>query len=100
MDSTITIIPFLHKVSDLILNPLILLAFVLSSVYFAYGVVKFLSLGAADKSRDEARKAILWGMVGMLIMFSVYGLIKFILATFGISENDPSLLNARSFIKI
>ncbi len=80
-----TIIPFLNKVSDLILNPLILLAFGLAFVYFIYGIVKFLSLDAGDKSRKEAQDAILWGLVGMVIMFSVYGIIKFVLASFGIT---------------
>lgn len=80
-----TIVPFLNKVNDLILNPLILLVFALSFVYFLYGIVKFLSTDSADKTRDESRNAILWGLVGMAIMFSVYGLIHFVLATFGIS---------------
>jgi hypothetical protein len=85
--SNLTIIPFLHRVSDLILNPIILLLFSLSFVYFAYGVVRFLSTNAGDKSstRVEARNSIMWGIIGMTIMFSVYGILNFVLATFGIS---------------
>ncbi len=84
--SNLTIIPFLHRVNALILNPLIELAFGLSLVYFIYGVIKFLTLDAsADESRKKARDAIMWGIVGMVIMFSVFGIIKFVLATFGIS---------------
>ncbi|MFA5888997.1 MAG: hypothetical protein WCW47_01755 [Candidatus Paceibacterota bacterium] len=90
-----TIIPFLNKVSDLILNPLILLAFGLAFVYFTYGVVKFLSLDAGDKSRKEAQDAILWGLVGMVIMFSVYGIIKFVLASFGITAPDNAIIFLR-----
>ena len=80
-----TIVPFLYRVNDLILNPLILLAFGLSLVYFVYGVIKFLSLEAGDKSKKEAQDAILWGMVGMVIMFSVFGIIRFVLATVGVN---------------
>ncbi len=80
-----TIVPFLYKLNNLVLNPLILLAFAVSFVCFLYGIVKFLSLDVADKSRTEARNSIMWGIVGMVIMFSVYGIIKFILATFGIT---------------
>ena len=80
-----TIVPFLYRVNDLILNPLILLAFGLSLVYFVYGVIKFLSLEAGDKSKKEAQDAILWGMVGMGIMFSVFGIIRFVLATVGVN---------------
>ncbi|HBD25050.1 MAG: hypothetical protein A2566_01625 [Candidatus Zambryskibacteria bacterium RIFOXYD1_FULL_40_13] len=82
-----TIATFLNRVNELILNPLIVLAFGLSFVYFTYGIVKFLRLEAGDKSRKEAQDAILWGIVGMVIMFSVYGIIKFVLATFGVTAN-------------
>jgi len=84
-----TIIPFLNKFNRLILNPLIILLFTLATVYFIYGIVKFLSLQEGDPARKEAKNALLWGMFGMLIMFSVYGLIRFVLATFGVS-GDPT----------
>lgn len=93
-----TISAFLDKVSDLILNPLILLVFALSFVYFIYGIVKFISLEDGDKAKVDARTAILWGMFGMIVMFSVYGLIKFVLATFGIDTNDSSLVNTKQYI--
>ena len=80
---------FLNKVNALILNPLILLMFSVSFVYFIYGIVKFLSADVADKSREEARNSIMWGIVGMVIMFSVYGIIKFILYTYGIPTTGP-----------
>ena len=91
--STMTIVPFLNNLNQLVLNPIILLLFGVSFIYFIYGVIKFLSSDAGDKGgkRLEARNSILWGIVGMLIMFSVYGIIRFVLDTFGISPSDPSV---------
>lgn len=85
-----TIVPFLYKVNDLILNPLILLVFAISFLYFVYGIVVFLRTDPGDKgqTRIEARNAVMWGIVGMAIMFSVYGIIRFILATFGINTSE------------
>jgi len=96
-----TIVPFLHRLDNLVLNPLILLAFALSFVYFTYGVIKFLTLDASDKStsRKEARDSIMWGIVGMVIMFSVYGIIKFVLASFGITTAGETFNSAREFLK-
>lgn len=93
------IVPFLNKVNNLILNPLILLAFGLATAYFFYGIIKFISLEAGDAKRKEAQNAIIWGLVGMVIMFSVYGIIRFVLATFGISSGviQPS---AQRFLKL
>lgn len=87
-----TIVPFLFRVIDLIINPLILMAFGLAFLYFVYGVFNFLNLdmSAVDKSRKEARDAIIWGIVGMVIMFSVFGIIEFVMDTFGITKTDIS----------
>ena len=78
-----TIIPFLSKVNALILNPLILLLFAIAFVYFIYGVITFIKLEPGDSKKKEALNSIIWGIVGMLIMFSVYGIIRFILDSFG-----------------
>ncbi len=83
---------FLKKVDQFILNPIILLLFAVSTVYFIYGVVKYLSLDPSDSKRGEARDAIIWGLVGMLIMFSVYGLIGFVLTTFGVSPTEVKFI--------
>lgn len=95
-----TIVPFLNKVNDLVLNPLILLAFSISFVLFVYNAIRFLSVDPGDKgsTREEAKKSMLWGLVGMIIMFSVYGLIGFVIDTFGISSSDISA-EATQFIK-
>ena len=85
-----SIVSFLNKLNELVLNPVIKLLFAVSFVYFIFGVIRFLSADASDKGgkRIEARNSILWGIVGMLIMFSVYGIIRFVLATFGINTTD------------
>ncbi len=95
-----TINEFLNRVNSLILNPIILLLFALAVVYFVYSVIRFLSVDADDKGtgRIEARNAVMWSIVGMVIMVSVYGLIRFVLATFGISTGDPSLSGALPFL--
>lgn len=85
----ITIIPFLDRLNELILNPIILLLFAVSTVYFIYGVINFIRLEAGDSKKKEALNAIIWGIVGMLVMFSAYGLISFVINTFGV-EKTPA----------
>ena len=75
--------------------------FALSFLYFTYSIVKFLRLEAGDTSRNEARMAIIWGMFGMLIMFSVYGIINYlILPSFGITPGDIKSPDALKYLKI
>ncbi len=82
---------FLQNVDAEILNPIILLLFAVATVYFIYGIVEYLRLEPSDSKKVEARDAIIWGLVGMLIMFSVYGIISFVLNTFGVTPNTTNV---------
>ena len=87
---------FLKNADQYILNPIILLLFGLATVYFLYSVVKYVSLDPSDAAgRKETQNAIIWGLVGMLIMFSVYGLIGFVLNTFGIQPSEVMFINTK-----
>ena len=77
---------FLNKVNQYILNPLILLAFGIAFIVFFWGIFQFIYSQTADAKRDEGKKKIFWGLFGMFIMISAYGLIRLILGTFGIPD--------------
>ncbi len=68
-----------------IINPLIELLFAVAVVYFLWGVYNFIRQSQGGKS-EEGAQHILWGIIGMVIMLSVYAIINFILNTFGISK--------------
>lgn len=78
--------PFLEKVVVQIVNPLILLLVSIAFMYFLWGVFNFIrQAGDADK-RAEGQQAILWGLVGLVIIFGAYGIIRIVTSTFGL---DP-----------
>jgi hypothetical protein len=87
----ITIVPFLDRVNQAILNPIITLIFAVSTVYFIYGVL--LLIGSDGKSRDQGKKAVTWGLVGIFVMFSVYGILNILLKTFSIQ--NPTYINSK-----
>ena len=97
-----TIGPFLDKVVDLIINPILLLMFAVSFLYLVYGIFNFLrqDMNAADKTRAESRDAIMWGIVGMVIMFSVFGLIQFVLGTFGLTKSDINSTDSEKILNL
>ncbi len=84
----ITIVPFLHKVNAVILNPVIKLAFAIAILIFFYGIFEFIQKETGDKDREKGKDKIKWGLVGMLIMFSAYGIINLILGTFNFPKPD------------
>lgn len=75
----------LYKVNINLINPAIEFAFIIATVIFLWGVFQFI-MGAADKDkRQEGKDHILWGIVGFLIMFGVYGIINILSNTLGVS---------------
>ena len=75
---------FLNKINQFILNPLIILVFAIALLVFFFGIFQFIASGTADDKREEGKRKIFWGLFGMFIMFSAYGLIHLILGTFSI----------------
>jgi len=80
---------FLGKISQYILNPLILLAFAVASIVFFWGVLQFIASETSDDNREKGKRKIFWGLFGMFIMISAYGLIRLITGTFGITPGYP-----------
>lgn len=81
---------FLGKLNAAILSPLVTLLFAVALLVFFWGIFQFVAGAAEGSKRDEGKKKILYGLIGMFIMFSAYGLIRLTLGTFGVSA--PSYL--------
>lgn len=74
----------LGKISQYILNPIIVLGFVVATIVFFYGIVKFIANADSDAERETGKRSIVYGLVGLFIMLSVYGILHFVLNTFSI----------------
>jgi hypothetical protein len=58
-------------------NPIITLLLALATLVFMWGLIEFLFIGAAnEEKRTDGKKHMIWGLAGMLIMFSVYAIIE------------------------
>ena len=82
--TSLNINSLLNKVNEFVLNPLIILLFVVALIVFLWGLVEFISKAGSEEGRETGKRNMVWGVVGMFIMVAVYGIIKLILATFGI----------------
>ncbi len=68
----------ISKISASILNPAIILMAGFALVVFLYGVIEFIAGSDNEKLRDQGKKHIMWGLVGLVIMFGVLGIIDII----------------------
>ena len=59
-------------------------------VVFMYGVVKF--IGTQETSeRESGKQFMLWGIIALAVMFSVWGITRLVGATFGVHTVLPLL---------
>ena len=70
-----------------IINPILEVVFALALAYFLWGLMVFIFKDADPAKHKEGRAHMLWGIVGMTVMVSVYSLIWLALNTFGVSSS-------------
>ena len=61
----------------------------LAVIVFLYGVMLFIMRSSAGnvKDRAESIKFMIWGIVGITVMVSVWGLVTFVTTTFGVNSS-------------
>lgn len=72
----------------LINNVAIPVILALAFLAFVYGVVKYFFFHGDDETkRTEGKQFILWGILGMVVLFSVWGFVNLLLSTLGIAPS-------------
>lgn len=79
-----TLTELLGKIATHIINPVIILGFTVATIFLFYSIFKMILHADDSKGLVDNRRAVIWGVVGMFIMFSVYGILRLVLATFNI----------------
>lgn len=76
----------LDRIVTYVIDPAVKVVFTLGLFFFLWGFIEFLWHLKDGKVNDDGKNHMIWGLVGMVIMVSVYGIISLIMNTFGI---DP-----------
>ncbi len=76
----------INKTTTQIVNPLIVLLFVVALLVFFWGIFEFVAKASDDEGRVKGKDNILYGLIGMFIMVAVFGIIRIILGTFGLTS--------------
>lgn len=79
-----TIEGILETINRSVLSPLISLLFVLATVLFLWGVTNYVVGNRGDATRlERGKKIMIWGIVGMAIMASAWGIVNILRRFFG-----------------
>ncbi len=70
---------FVGRVEAAIIAPLITLVALAAFLVFLWGVVDYIRAGASDgKEKADGRKHMIWGIVGLAIIFGAQGIVAII----------------------
>ena len=73
-------------ITGIINNSIIPLIFALATVMFVWGVVQFFIINAdEEKKRAQGKQFMIWGIIALAVMLSVWGLVGILSTTFGIT---------------
>lgn len=78
-----TPIPLLEKIKEVLIQPFIYLLFAVALAYFFWGVAEYIQGASAPDKRKTGSAHIIYGLIGLVIMFSVMALLNIICNTVG-----------------
>jgi hypothetical protein len=82
------ITPYSNGIIGVINNILLPVLISIAFIVFLYGVFKYFIKGADNETeRETGRSFVLWGVIGFVVIFSVWGLVNLVMGTFGFSAN-------------
>ena len=75
--------------------PAIYLLMSVAFLVFVWGLVEYVFNAASDQGREKGKKNMLFGLIGLAIMVSAWGILSLAAGTFGLSDEldcaqDPS----------
>ncbi|MBU6490757.1 hypothetical protein KGQ25_01125 [Patescibacteria group bacterium] len=77
----------LYIINGLLAPVLLAVAF----ITFLWGVYKYFILGADNETERRAGKqVVLWGLIGFVVIFSVWGLVGLVMSTFNLSPGGSA----------
>ncbi len=75
-----------------ILRPVAVLIVASAVLIFLYGLLGYITNSADESKRKESIQYIIYGIFGLFLMVSIWGLVAILTNTFGISFGIPVIL--------
>jgi len=77
-----------------VIKALIPIVFALALLYFFWGLAKYILAAGNEASKQDGKGIMIWGIIALFVMVSVWGLVKILQATFNISDSENITLPA------
>lgn len=77
--------------NDLI-NTILPIIIALALLYFFWGLAQFVLAAGDETKQGEAKSIMIWGVIALFVMISVWGLVNILVETFGLDTAAPAIL--------
>lgn len=104
MDSTKTVVDVCNKISSgstiknildwascTLVSSVVPLLFTLAVVGFIYGIIQYFLNPDNEEKRKKGKSYMIWGIIALFVMVSMWGLVGILTKTFGIQTLIPQL---------
>lgn len=96
---------FVEKLNEFILFPIISLLSGIAFLVFLYGSFVYIMNAGNDQAREEGKKHIMYGLIGLLVMISAFAILNIAVSTFGLEAqldcaNNPNTPGCDATLKI
>jgi TRAP-type C4-dicarboxylate transport system permease small subunit len=75
----------LARIENAILFPLMTLMMAVALFVFIWGAYEYVAHAGSSEAQDKGKQHMLYGIIGLVVMVSAYGILKIAAGTFGIS---------------
>lgn len=80
----------LIKTAGGLLNQIIPIVFGLALVFFFWGMAQFILHAGEEEAREQGKQRMLWGIVALFVIVSIYGILGFIGNSLNINQGGSS----------
>jgi len=81
----------LQRIITYVIDPAIRVVFTLGLFLFIWGLVEFMWSLRGGQVENDGKNHMVYGLIGMLIMVSVYGIIALIVNSFGLNYSSTDV---------
>ena len=79
------------SIVDLVNTVVVPLVFALAFIVFIWGVFQVFILGATnEEAKEKGRALMMWGLIGFFVMVSVWGLVRILTGSVGLTNSVPT----------
>ena len=86
-----TLANIINFFSCIIIKTIVPLLFSLAIAGFIWGIIQYLINPESEEKKKKAREYIVWGIIGLFVMVSMWGLVGVLSNTFGVKTLIPQL---------